>query len=116
MEYSRDHWPKRSKKQFLEGLLEHFFPPRVEVAYNEEDVSWFLNQLMISDETIFSRQPATIRRLKLYLTRILTIKCVSLDSSDLVTSVQLFNDKVITYTDLDYVTAYLMIIGKRKCS
>lgn len=100
VEYSWEHCPERSKKQLLEGLLEHFFSPRVEVAYNEEDVFWFLKQL-ISDKTIFSRQPATIRRLKLYLTRILTVKCVSSDSSNLANPMQLFNAEVSIELSID---------------
>ena len=95
MDYTYKHLfvcPDESKQQLLEGILEHFFPPNG--AYDEQDVTWFLQQL-IASVTVFSRQPATIRCLKLYLTRILTTtNCPSVESSDSINPLHLYDDKV----------------------
>ena len=47
MDYTSKHsfaCPDESKQQLLEGLLEHFFPSNG--AYEERDVTWFLQQLI----------------------------------------------------------------------
>ena len=97
IEYSLKHqhaYSDDSKQQLLEGLLEHFFPPGG--AYDQEDISWFLEQLVVNSDvsfSFFSRQPAAIRSLKLYLTRILTVSSAS-GSTDSVNPMDLFNGKV----------------------
>lgn len=80
------------KEHLLEGLLEQFFPANVAETYNKQDVFWFLKQLN-SDSPIFFRHPSAIRCLKLYFSRILTVKCYT-HSSDSVNMLCLFNDKV----------------------
>ena len=98
MEYTRKHLfvcPEESIQQLLEGILEHFFPPNS--GYIGQNVSWFLNQLILGPSgTVFSQQPATIRYLKLYLARILTCETVESSSPDTLTNpLCLFDDKVI---------------------
>ena len=97
IEYSLKHQhacSDDSKQQLLKGLMEHFFPPGG--ACDQEDVSWFLEQLMLNSDvsfSFFSRQPAAIRSLKLYLTRILTVNSV-VGSTDTFNPMDMFDDKV----------------------
>lgn len=91
-QYSLKHLPAcsdDSKQQLLRGLMEHFFPHGG--TYDQDNVSWFLEQLVVN--TVFSDQPATIRSLKLYLTRILTVSNPS-GTNGSVNPMDLFDDKV----------------------
>ena len=95
-QYSLKHLPAcpdDSKQQLLIGLLEHFFP--LGGAHNQEDVSWLLEQLVLN--TVFSDQPAIVRSLKLYLSRILRTVSNPSDSNDSVNPMDLFDDKASIY-------------------
>ena len=69
---------------------------RLGVLVIKNHVSWFLEQLMLNSDvsfSFFSRQPAAIRSLKLYLTRILTVNSV-VGSTDTFNPMDMFDDKV----------------------